>query len=74
MKENSANQKRTVKIEYGGATFLMDTRLLKKGCLGIFRNTPCRAISDNMEDITMTMVVPPMPKEEVLKRVMRLVF
>lgn len=56
----------TVKISYGGYTFLVDPWLIKKGAFGIFRNTPFRPLTEDREDIPMPMVELPCSKDEVL--------
>lgn len=59
----------TLKIEFGGQTFLIDPWLLKKGALGSFRNTPFRPLTEDREDIPMPLVDLPFPENEVLKGV-----
>lgn len=56
----------TLKLEYGGNTFLVDPWLIKKGAFGVFRDTPFRPLTEDREDIPMPMVELPCPKEEVL--------
>ena len=59
----------TLKIQYGGHTFLVDPWLLKKGAFGTFRNTTFRPLTEDREDIPMPLVDLPAPKEEILKDV-----
>lgn len=55
----------TLKIEFGGVTFIVDPWLIKKGEFGTFRNTPFRPLTEDREDIPMPLVDLPMPKEEI---------
>lgn len=59
----------TVKIGYGGQTFLIDPWLIKKGAFGVFRDTPFRPLTEDRENIPMPMVDLPCSREEVLSGV-----
>lgn len=56
----------TLKIEFGGSTFIVDPWLMKKGEFGTFRDTPYRPLTEDRKDIPMPLVDLPFPKEEVL--------
>lgn len=56
----------TVKISFGGITWLVDPWLIKKGAFGIFRDTPYRPLTEDREDLPMPLVDLPFPKEKVL--------
>ena len=56
----------TLKIGFGGHTFLVDPWLVKKGSWGIFRDTPFRPLTEDKEDIPMPIVELPFSREEVL--------
>lgn len=64
--ENPAIRNATLKITYGGQTFLVDPWLMKKGAFGTFRNTPYRQLTEDREDIPMPLVDLPFPLEDVL--------
>lgn len=56
----------TLKITYGGHTFLIDPWLLPKGAFGTFRGKPFRPLMEGQEDIPMPCAELPFPKEDVL--------
>ena len=59
----------TLKIAYGGKTFLTDPWLQEKGALGTFADKPFRCLSPEKETVAMPMCGLPMPREEVLQGV-----
>ncbi len=59
----------TLKIAYGGKTFLIDPWLSDKGSLGTFADKPFRCLSPEKESIPMPMCGLPMPREEILRGV-----
>ena len=59
----------TLKIAYGGKTFLIDPWLSGKGSLGTFADKPFRCLSPEKESIPMPMCGLPMPRDEILRGV-----
>lgn len=57
----------TLRIEYGGKTFLTDPWLMDKGAMGTLANTPYRCADPSKENIPMPMVALPMPVADVLR-------
>ncbi|MBQ7608748.1 MAG: MBL fold metallo-hydrolase [Desulfovibrionaceae bacterium] len=56
----------TVRIEYGGKTFLTDPWLMAKGAMGCFADTPYRCANPAHEHLPMPLVDLPMPLSEIL--------
>ena len=59
----------TVRITYGGKTFLTDPWLMPKGAMGCFADTPFRPCRPEQESIPMPMCALPIPVEDVLRDV-----
>ncbi len=59
----------TLKIGYGGKTFLIDPWLMNKGALGTFADKPFRCVSPEKENVPMPMCELPMAREEILNGV-----
>ncbi len=56
----------TLKITFGGKTFLIDPWLMEKGAMGTFADKPFRCLSPEKENIPMPMCGLPLPLEDVL--------
>lgn len=59
----------TVRISYGGKTFLMDPWLMDKGAMGTFAETSYRCADAAKENIPMPMCALPFSVEEILRGV-----
>ncbi|MCR4667628.1 MAG: MBL fold metallo-hydrolase [Desulfovibrio sp.] len=59
----------TVRIEYGGKSFLIDPWLMDKGAMGCFVDTPFRCVDPSKETIPMPMCDLPMPVNDILRGV-----
>jgi L-ascorbate metabolism protein UlaG (beta-lactamase superfamily) len=59
----------TVRINYGGKSFLIDPWLMDKDAMGCFADTPFRCVDQSKENIPMPMCALPMPVKDILRGV-----
>ena len=57
----------TVRINYGGKSFLIDPWLMDKDAMGCFADTPFRCVDQSKENIPMPMCALPMPVKDILR-------